>query len=44
MSEERAVIRSEADIGRHGTSVLASNGVEGGGDINGVTVVLAELF
>ena len=45
MREERAAIRSEAEIGRQGWySKLVSRGVEGGGDIRGVAVALAEEF
>ena len=45
MREERAAMRSEAEMGRHeGSSVLASSGVEGGGDTRGVAVALAEEF
>ena len=44
ISEESAVIRSDAEIGRHGTSVLDSSGVDGGGDTNGVELALIPLF
>ena len=43
MREERAAIKSEAQIGRQGWySRLVSRGVEGGGETRGVAVALAE--
>ena len=42
MREDRAAINSDAEMARQGSSVLASRGVEGGGDIRGV--VLTELL
>ena len=44
MREERAAIKSEAEMGLREYSKLDSSGVEGGGDTRGVAVALPEEF